>query len=1099
MAPSVRFSVRAPSTRPGQAVVLVGSAPPVGAWAPAAGAALTTDAATFPVWRSGALDVGDLALPLTYKYVVAPDGGAGGDVAWEVDGRSAVRTLTAADVGADGGEVRIDDGTFGVLRRPGRGPPAAMNGAPANGGGGGGGGVDPTHGGGPVGLTLTERPLDALEAAIVAMNADRRSWRRRLSYIRELFCGDGAAAGLLDATDVAHLATVVVYLTFLTTGQVRCEEDGGHHRPNHHAAEAKAIDAALAAVDPGAAAAAATAAADGAAAAADADAAADDGLRVFLLRKIYPLLPSYAPHFTVAVPMTRIRNIAHRGDIPHDLKQQIKHTLQNKLHRCAGPEDLATCERLLAQVTAPGTAYAGAFIDELRVFREELREFFNATALDDRLRGLAADGAATAGRLLGLKHGWAPATEQLTAVNGLRAELGAAPPPAGSAAAQAARLADVELEKYAVTLLAAAAADAEGGVRWDTALAALAAAATGLHLSRVTAPVAEAAAVAAELSALSDLATPTAPPPLLRVRAAVERAVRLVDALSGALTRVYADRVAPLAAALGVDGPAATVFAEAEVRAAATFHMARLASAVARDVRTALALPPWDALCPGTASGVLAVVDDLGAVADRPADGAAVVALVTHSTGEEDVPACVRAVVLGHDLPHLSHLAVRARQAGVVLVCADEAAAFRALRADAAARVGARVTLAVDAGARRVELTAAPDGEAPAAGGKGTAAGAAAAAGVATAAAAAAPAVPVEIGDVDASVTRVLRAADVTPATGGAKASAAGTLERLAADGGAFATPTSVVVPFGVFLAAADAAAGGAGAAATSLATLAAAYGAAAAGADAAAAADAARGWIEASTTVPPAVVAALQSPFPAGASLMVRSSANCEDLESMSGAGLYDSLAAVPAADDAAVAAAVRRVWGSLWTARAASSRAAAGVPHGRAAMAVLVQAMVPADVAFIAFSRNPVAPAAASADAAAAYMELAVGMGETLASAGARGTPYRASVGRDGAVAEAALASYSAALVPAAAAAADAAGRGGGGGLVRSVLDYSTVRLTTDAAYRTAVFRRVGGVVAALEAALGAPQDTEGVLDAAGELYVVQTRPMVVAAERG
>ena len=46
---------------------------------------------------------------------------------------------------------------------------------------------------------------------------------------------------------------------------------------------------------------------------------------------------------------------ACRNDIPRDLKAEIKHTLQNKLHRNAGPEDLHTTEAMLARVTAnPG-------------------------------------------------------------------------------------------------------------------------------------------------------------------------------------------------------------------------------------------------------------------------------------------------------------------------------------------------------------------------------------------------------------------------------------------------------------------------------------------------------------------------------------------------------------------------------------------------------------------------------------------------------------------------------------------------------------------------------------------------------------------------
>ncbi len=39
-------------------------------------------------------------------------------------------------------------------------------------------------------------------------------------------------------------------------------------------------------------------------------------------------LPSFTEAFTASVPLTRIRDIAHRNDIPGDLKQEIKHTIQ---------------------------------------------------------------------------------------------------------------------------------------------------------------------------------------------------------------------------------------------------------------------------------------------------------------------------------------------------------------------------------------------------------------------------------------------------------------------------------------------------------------------------------------------------------------------------------------------------------------------------------------------------------------------------------------------------------------------------------------------------------------------------------------------------
>ena len=61
---------------------------------------------------------------------------------------------------------------------------------------------------------------------------------------------------------------------------------------------------------------------------------------------------------------------------------------------------------------------------------------------------------------------------------------------------------------------------------------------------------------------------------------------------------------------------------------------------------------------------------------------------------------------------------------------------------------------------------------------------------------------------------------------------------------------------------------------------------------------------------------------------VIVRSSANVEDLAGMSGAGLYDSIANIPAGDTEALGTAVAQVWASLFTRRAVLSRRAAGVP---------------------------------------------------------------------------------------------------------------------------------------------------------------------------
>lgn len=86
---------------------------------------------------------------------------------------------------------------------------------------------------------------------------------------------------------------------------------------------------------------------------------------------------------------------------------------------------------------------------------------------------------------------------------------------------------------------------------------------------------------------------------------------------------------------------------------------------------------------------------------------------------------------------------------------------------------------------------------------------------------------------------------------------------------------------------------------------------------------------------------------------LAVRSSAIGEDSRATSFAGLHDTELGLTIAD---VDPAVRRCWSSLWSAGALAYRTHKGVGVDGAEMAVVVQALVPADAAAVVFTRHPV-----------------------------------------------------------------------------------------------------------------------------------------------
>ena len=850
-------------------------------------------------------------------------------------------------------------------------------------------------------------PPDEFVKRIVAGNERNPSWRGKLEFIRELLAGE-------TALTVDQLVDIAVYLRFLGTGQIPCAEDGRHFRPAHHARIAQQIQERLAKLS--------------------------TPETAFIVRKIYPWLPSSAREFQRAEPLTRIRDIAHRNDIPAGLKREIKTTLQNKLHRCAGPEDLATSAALLERIAAPGAGYAAEFVEQFRIFHRELKEFFNASSLDERLQTLlpaaSENDAHLIRRFLAEKTRTTPAgpIAAFKSLTELRRRFLAEVKRRPGLEQPEFLLADIGLDDFAFVLLSEIlnAFEAGGaGPAWEPGLEVLQQAVVNLELSRI-APE-ECGAIDAELSAWRTAFAAADREQLLRLKATVSRARRLAESCSDRIMAWFPRRARTLGRALGVPPPAIQIFAEAEIRGHLIFQLSKLATLVLRRIREELAQPAWDVIVPGEAAGRVRPAGHLDGNFPEPA-----LVLLDHAEGDEDIPAGVAGIVLAHDLPHLSHFGVRARQAGVVLLACEETARFAELK-----RLEGKMVL----------LTATPEQVewrlAERAGPK-----------------------PVRAREVRISPARLLPAPACIPLEqaladrGGNKADGLRRLAELArrADAG-FAVPPAVVVPFGVMEEALRAAPAVAAEYRRILSHLNAAPD------GLAAAAQRLRELIQ-QLRVPEEIVTGVAAEFGSDARLMVRSSANDEDLAKLAGAGLYESVANVP---PAGVAPAVRAVWASLWTRRAGLSRQQAGIPQTQAHIAVLIQQMLAPDYSFILHTVNPLYH-----NRQEAYAEIVLGLGETLASAATRGNPYRLVCQKNsGRVTMLAFASFSDALRPNPA-----------GGLARKTVDYSRVPLSLDHAVREKLGKRLAAIAQLVETAFHGPQDIEGVVKD-DEIYLVQSRP--------
>ncbi|XP_002518612.2 phosphoglucan, water dikinase, chloroplastic [Ricinus communis] len=935
--------------------------------------------------------------------------------------------------------------------------------------------------------------LEGLALALVEGDRDARNWWRKLEVVRQLLVGSLQTADRLDA-----LIYSAIYLKWINTGQIPCFEDGGHHRPNRHAEISRLIFRELERIS------------------CRKDTSPKE---ILVIRKIHPCLPSFKAEFTASVPLTRIRDIAHRGDIPHDLKQEIKHTIQNKLHRNAGPEDLVATEAMLARITRNPGEYSDAFVEQFKIFHHELKDFFNAGSLAEQLESVreSLDERDLSALKLFLECKKNLDTSQESSnvfeliktirslsalrdilVKGLESGLRNDASDAAIAMRQKWRLCEIGLEDYSFVLLSRLLNTLEnvGGAKWlvdnvesknvsswNDPLGALIVGVHQLGLSGWKPE--ECAAIGSELLAWQEKGLfdkeGSEDGKIIwarRLKATLDRARRLTEEYSETLLQLLPQKVQILGSALGIPENSVRTYTEAEIRAGVIFQVSKLCTLLLKAVRSILGSQGWDVLVPGAALGTLFQVESIVPGSLPSTVKGPIILAVNKADGDEEVTAAgsnIVGVVLLQELPHLSHLGVRARQEKVVFVTCEDGDKVDDIRRLTgkyvrleASSTGVNLALASSDGVNSDSIVKDLSGN-----------------GTSTSEVSGSheSALQSSYSNQAYSSGGVILLEDADALSSGAKAAACSRLASLAAvshkvysDQGvpaSFHVPKGAVIPFGSMELALE----------QSKST------------------ETFRSLLEQIETAkleggeldklcsqlqelissvhpPKDIVDGIGRIFPSNARLIVRSSANVEDLAGMSAAGLYESIPNVSPSNPIIFANAVSQVWASLYTRRAVLSRRAAGVSQKDATMAVLVQEMLSPDLSFVLHTLSPTDNNHNSVEA-----EIAPGLGETLAS-GTRGTPWRLSSGKfDGVIRTLAFANFSEEMLVSAAGPAD-------GEVICLTVDYSKKPLTVDPIFRRQLGQRLCAVGFFLERKFGCPQDVEGCL-VGKDIYIVQTRP--------
>src|SRR5579872_4828704 len=200
-----------------------------------------------------------------------------------------------------------------------------------------------------------------------------------------------------------------------------------------------------------------------------------------------------------------------------------------------------------------------------------------------------------------------------------------------------------------------------------------------------------------------------------------------------------------------------------------------------------------------------------------------------------------------------------------------------------------------------------------------------------------------------------------------------------------------------------------------------------------------------------------------------VRSSATAEDLPDASFAGQQETFLNVIGIE--AVLTAVQQCFASLWTDRATQYRASLGIAPRNVRLAVVVQQMVEAEVAGVLFTANPL-----TGKRREAVIDANPGLGDAVVS-GATNPDHFVVQSTTGEIVERRLGDKQVMLQATV-----------GGGIQKIEVGSSSAR----ACLSDEQIRALAALGARVEALYGTPQDIEWAIDASGQVFLLQARPI-------
>ena len=528
----------------------------------------------------------------------------------------------------------------------------------------------------------------------------------------------------------------------------------------------------------------------------------------------------------------------------------------------------------------------------------------------------------------------------------------------------------------------------------------------------------------------------------LHARAVTDRAGRWVQEFTADVYRQLQPKAEALGAAFGVEAWTVPLFSEEVIRGGPAFTLSLLLRPLDRLLRHEAGLGGWQVISPARASGKVRPVQRLLDVqTERFAEPTVLVA--DEVSGDEEIPEGVTAVLTTDSPDLVSHVAVRARNIGVLFATCFETEEFQRLKAQAGKILSLLVTPAGD-----VEQTETND------------------AGRTIGVSRQVQAKPqaAEPTGSRRPFAWVLAQDQFAPGLVGGKSNNLNGLRGRLPDW--IHTPKSLALPLGVF---------------------------------ARVLADEANRAVQNECAA--LIAAAEDNPAETLARLREKLLHLAAPSELRNALQEHWQRAGLPSVAWEQMWHAICRVWASKWNDRAYLSRRARGVPHDSLQMAVLIQQVVPADYAFVIHTANPI-----TGDRNQIFAEVVLGLGETLVGnypgRALSFVAHKSDLHLDVlSYPSKSVGLYGKGVIFRSDSNGEDLEDFAGAGLYDSflaeepeprVLDYRGEKLVWDAKFRDELLRSIARIGLEVERLLGSAQDIEGAI-AGGAFHVVQTRPQV------